>query len=913
MIHYLRALVARLRGLFGDRRADREIDDEIKAHLRLLTERYVRQGMTEAEAARAARCQFGNVTLLKEVNLEMRIIRLIDTVVQDVRYGLRMLLKNPGFTFIAALTLALGIGANTAIFNLIDATLLRMLPVREPERLALFGAGHVKGVSGGFPDGRTELFSYPFYRYVRRRNQVFSDVTAVMSLPSYVHGVVSGTGGDAEIIDARLVSGSYFSALGVNAIHGRAFTDADDQVSGGHPVAVANHAWWERRLGADPAAIGKTITIGSTVYTIIGVAPREFFGTEVGESPDIWIPLAMEEQIPPGWKGLNDNLFQSLYIIGRMKPGVSIEQANVEANLLFKQALREYAGLQPSPERLRDIHQASVELTPAGRGLSQLRFSFSKPLRALMAVVGLVLLIACANVANLLLVRGAARRKEFAVRFSLGAGRLRLIRQLGAESLLLAAIGGVLGVLIAWRGSRALVWMASTGPRPLPLDVAPNARVLCFTLLASLLSVVIFGMAPALRATRVEIGPALKDGRGDAAMTRSVLGKALVVSQVALSLLVLVAAGLFVRSLINLRNVDTGFDQRNVLLVQLMTNSVGYKKDDPLLANLYREVEEKVNAIPGVRATSFSLFSFNQGATTGPISVPGGALPLGGNPVILNNVVSPSFFTTMNLPLILGRVFGPQDTKTSPKVAVISEEMARRFFPNESPLGKRYRMGTSSEGDEIEVIGVVKDAKYRSLNEKAQPMAYYSYSQQNMNMYLGNFEVSFSGEPGAIAVAVRRAIKEVNGALPIFEVVKLSEQVDRSLVQQKLIARLSSLFGLLALLLAAVGIYGVISYSVIQRSREIGIRMALGAERRDVLRLVLGQGAKLALAGALIGLSASWALTRWVESMLFNVSATDPATFVIIALSLILVALSACYIPARRATKVDPLQALRHE
>src|SRR5262245_10622202 len=837
----------------------------------------------------------------------------MQTLWQDLRYGARMLRKKPGFTLIAALTLSLGIGANTAIFSLIDATLLRMLPVREPERLALFGTGESMGVAVGFPSMRTELFSYPFYRDLRRRNQVFSDVAAVHSLPNRVYGVVnaSGTEGEAEQIDARLVSGSYFPVLGVNAIHGRTFTDADDQVPGGHPVVVASHAWWERRLGADPAAVGKTITIGSIIYTLIGVTPREFFGTEVGESPDIWIPLAMEEQIPPGSKGLNDNLFQSLLLIGRLKPGVRIEQANVEANLLFKQWLQEHTGSQPSSERLQEIQQASVELTPAGRGLSQLRFFFSEPLRALMAVVALVLLIACANVANLLLARGATRRKEFAVRLALGAGRLRLIRQLGVESLLLAALGGALGVLIASWGSYGLVWMASTGPQPLPLDVTPNARILGFTLLASLLSAAIFGMAPALRATRFELNPALKDGRGDAAMTRSLLGKALVVAQVALSLLVLVGAGLFVRSLINLRNVDTGFNQRNVLLLQLATDSVGFKEDDPLLANLYREVEEKVNAIPGVRAASFSLFSFNQGAVTIPISVQGAASPISGNTVILNNMVGPDFFTAMNLPLILGRPFGPLDTKTSPKVAVISEEMARRFFPNESPLGKRYRWGTSGSGDEFEVIGVVKDAKYRSLNEGPQPMAYYPYSQQGM--YLGNLEVRFSGEPGVVAAAARRAVKEVNGALPIFEVATLSDQVDRSLVQQKLIARLSSLFGLLALLLASVGIYGVISYSVTQRTREIGVRMALGAERSDVLRLVLGQGAKLALIGALVGLGASWALTRWIEGLLFNVSPTDRMTFVIISLLLMAVALLACYIPARRATNVDPMVALRCE
>jgi predicted permease len=835
----------------------------------------------------------------------------MQTLWQDMRYSARMLWKRPGFTLIAALTLSLGIGANTAIFSLIDAVMLRMLPVREPERLALFGAGESQGITVSFPNGSTDLFSYPFYRDVRQRNQVFSDVAAIQSLPNNVYGIVSGAGSDPEMIGARLVSGSYFSVLGVEPVLGRTFTDADDQVPGGHPVAVASHAWWERRLGADPAAVGKTITIGSTVYTLIGVTPRDFFGTEVGESPDIWIPLAMEEQVPPGWKGRNNNLFQSLYLVARLKPGMRIEQAGVEANLIFKQALQEYAGSQPSLERARDIQQASIELTSAGRGLSQLRFQFSAPLQALMAVVGLVLLIACANVANLLLARGAARRKEFAVRLALGAGRLRLIRQLGAESLLLAALGGGLGVIMAWWGSQALVWMASTGPQQLTIDVAPDARILGFTLLVSLLSAIIFGTAPAIRATKIELNPALKDGRGDSAMTRSLLGKAIVVSQVALSLLVLVGAGLFVRSLINLRNVDTGFNQQNVILFQPASDSVGYKDDDPRLTDLYREVEEKVSEIPGVRAASFSLFSFNQGAWTNPITVQGGAAPLGGTPDVLNNVVGPGFFTAMNLPLILGRPFSPQDTKTSPKVAVISEELSRRFFPDASPLGKRFRMGRSGREEEIEVVGVVKDAKYRNLAEKPQPMAYYPYAQQNW--YLGNFEVSFSGEPGGIVSAVRQAIKDVNRNLPIAEVAMFSEQVDRSLVQQKMIARLSTIFGLLALLLAAIGLYGVISYSVAQRTREIGIRMALGAERRDVLRLVLGQGAKLAFIGVLAGLGAAWALTRWVESLLFGVSPTDRLTFVIIALLLLAVALLACYIPARRATKVDPMVALRYE
>jgi predicted permease len=834
-------------------------------------------------------------------------------MLQDLRYGFRMLLKHKGFTAVAVLSLALGIGANTAIFSLIDTVMLRALPVQEPERLVLFGNAESAGVTIGFPDSSQDLFSYPTYREVRQRNQVFSDVAAVHSFPSRVHGVVhaGGSTGELEQINAQMVSGTFFSVLGVNALFGRTLTSDDDVTPGGHPVVVASHSWWQRRFGGDPSVIGSTINIDKTAYTIVGVTPGEFFGTTVGDSPDIWVPLSMEEQLPPGWKGYNERMFQSLYLIGRLKNGVTTAQAGAEANLLFKQLLLEYSGPQPSAERLQDIQQARIELTPAGRGLSELRKEFSLPLKILMIVVGVVLLIACANIANLLMARATARQQEFTLRVALGASPLRIARQLLTESLLLALLGGAAGILLGSWGSSALVSMVSTGPQTLPLNVEPDMRVLAFTLIVSVVSAVVFGTAPAIRASRVELSASLKSNRSSSSvMTRSLLGRALLVSQVALSLLLLVGAGLFVRTLVNLQGVDTGFNQEHVLLFQIDSDSIGFKQDSNLV-KLYRDVEEKVSSIPGVRAASFSMFAFNQGGWTAPVSTRGDSSSARTEQRIRNNSVGPDFFGAMGLPLLAGRGFSALDTETSPKVAVISEAFAQKVFPGSSPLGKRFGLGGPEHSEEIEVIGVVKDAKYGDLMEEPKPMAYYPYTQ-SIN-FLSNFEVNFSGDAGAIVAETRRAIKEVNRDIPIVEAVRMSEHVGRSLVQQKLIARLSSFFGLLALLLACIGLFGIMSYSVAKRTNEIGIRMALGAARGDVLRLVMSDGLVPVLIGVAIGLPAAIASGRLITSLLFGLKPADPLTMCAATLLLLAVAAVAGYLPARKASRVDPMTALRCE
>jgi predicted permease len=834
----------------------------------------------------------------------------MNTLLQDLKYGLRMLLKNPGFTVVAVLTLALGIGANTAIFSLLNAVMLRELPVRNPGELVLLGAGRSGGSTEEFAS--TDLYSYGFYREMRQKNQVFSDVTALLSLLfRKMHGAVGGSP-NLEPMDVQLVSGTYFPLLGVKPILGRAFTEAADEPAGGHPVAVASYSWWHRRFGHDPGIVGQSVQLGSTVYTIIGVAPPEFFGTTVGQSPDLWIPLSMEKQVSPGWNGLDNREFQSLYIIARLKPGVSVEQAEANVNLLARESWQELAGPVPTKQQQQVLEHAHVQLTPTVRGLSRLRFEFSLPLQILMAVVGLVLLIACANIANLLLARAATRQREIAVRMAMGAGRGRLVRQMVTESLLVALFGGALGVLFASWASGALLGMVSAGPELVPLDVTPDTRVLLFTLAVSLVAALLFGTVPALRATRIDLTPALKEGRGTVGAARSgPLAKALIVSQVALSLVLLIGAGLFLRTLVKLANVDTGFNKENVLLFGIDPPSVGYKEDTRLV-NLYQQIEQRVSAEPGVRAASISFFTFNQGEWTDPVSILGRPPTPENDMSATYNVVGPAYFSALGIPLLVGREFGEQDTEKSPKVAVINQTMAQWYFPGGSPIGKRFGLGGDPKhSNDIEVVGVVRDTKHESLRERPFPEAYLPYSQRIG--YYFDLEVRYSGDPKAIIAEVRHAVGEVDHSLPVTYQNSLAEQVDRSIASQALIARLSAFFGLLAVFLACIGIYGLMAYAVTRRTNEIGVRMALGAGRAKVLWLVMRESLVLVGFGLIIGLPVALAAEQLISKILFGVKPADPVSVAGATMLLLMFALLAGYLPARKASRVDPMVALRYE
>jgi predicted permease len=840
----------------------------------------------------------------------------MSSIWMDLRFGLRGMLRSSGLTAVAVLSLALGIGANTAIFSFVNALILKMLPVENPKALVWFGPGDAEGNSGGFPDGDMNLFSYLMYRDIAGRNQVFSGVAAVCSWQIGLNGRVEPSG-HLEPMKAQLVSGTYFNVLGVDPILGRTLTDADDQVLGGHPVAVISYGWWTTRFARDPGVVGKALKIGDTLYTIVGVAPRGFFGATVGDSPDMWIPLEMMDAISRGPHKLNDKFYEALDIFARLKPGVSVAEANAGVNTTLKALLHEYAGTQPSREHLTDIQKAHIGLRPAATGKSLLRYEFADPLWTLMAIVGIVLLVACANIANLLLARGSMRQREIAVRMALGAGRGRLLRQLLTESLLLAAVGGAMGVVFASWVNRFLLEMASGGPEIVPLDVALDGRVLGFTIFLSLLTAILFGVAPALRAGRIAPTAALTAGRSGApGQRRSLLGKAIIVAQVSLSLVLLIGAGLFIRSIINLVNVNAGFNRQNVLLLNLDVHATGYT-DEPRLAGLYRQITERVNAVPGVEASSFSIFTFNHGAWNESAwpEHPTAATKEGVNGSY--NAVGPGYFAALGLPILEGRGIGEQDTATSPKVAVINETMARKLFPRGPAVGKRFGMGDSTDPKDIEVIGVVRDAKYLSLSERPQALAYYPYTQYRpewgIGLYLSHFNVRCSGDPKFVASAIRQTIAEINTNLPIVTVETLAERVADSVVYPRLVAELSGFFGILAVLLACIGIYGLMSFAVNRRTNEIGIRMALGAAQTDVVRMVMREVVALVAIGLAIGVPAALASDRWAASLLFGLKPSDPLTLAGATVLLLSVAVLAGYLPARRAAKVDPMVALRYE
>jgi predicted permease len=664
--------------------------------------------------------------------------------------------------------------------------------------------------------------------------------------------------------------------------------------------------------------LGKLIRIESHDYTLVGVAKPGFNGFTVGQSPDLWIPLSMEKAFSrPGWNGLGDKFFQSLYLFGRLTPGVAAARASAETNLLFKQIVRSYLGPQPSRKHLDDITHASIQLTPGGRGVSPLSFAFSLPLKILMAIVALVLLIACANIANMLLARGVVRTREVAVRMAVGASRRRIVFQLLTESALLAFLGAAAGVALAWEASAALLNMATPGPDPAPLNLAPDLRVLGFTLGVTVLTSLLFGALPAFRAAGLEFTPALKDGGGSSSVsTRSALARSLIVGQVALSVLLLVVACLFVRSLIHLSDVDTGFDKHSVLVFSLdsSTANLPHGSDEIRAVRLQEEIEGRVKNIPGVRSDSFAFFAFNDGGWSDQVLFQGiPRTPANGEGVSFN-ITGNGFFSTMGIPLMEGRTFNAQDTQNSPKVAVINETLARRFFPNSSPIGRRFAVGeTPDHPGEIEVIGVVKNAKYYTLGEGSLMEAYFPCTQNPG--FFGNFLVRYApgANQGEIISWVRRSITETNPNILVDTVSSLEEKVDRSIARQSLIAQLSSFFGILAVFLACIGIYGLLSYSVARRTSELGIRLALGAQSHTLLWMILRECILLLVLGLALGIPIALSSTGILKSLLYQLSPLDPAAITIAICAVACMTLAAAWLPARRAATIDPSQALRTE
>jgi len=838
---------------------------------------------------------------------------MFDSLWKDLRYSWRGLLKRPAFTAVALIILALGIGANTAIFTLINAVVLKPLPVTNPEELVLFNDTPSEGTrtsDGDLRPGEWDLFSYASYKYFREHDSSFQELSAFRSGESRVSiRRPEAQGEAAQQASAHLVSGNYFAVLGVNAMQGRVLTNDDDSPAA-QPAAVISNAYWKQKLNGDAQVVGRSMLLNGAAFTIVGVMPPEFFGTRVRRSPDYWLPLAFQPQVEMRKSNLDNKTVYWLNLIGRLKPGVQLQQAQASVNTRLQQFLTEESGSQLSDERRQAIQGSYVTLAPGDRGLSGLRTFYSQALRMLMVIVGLVLLIACANVGNLLLSRAASRQAEISLRQALGASRWRLMRQLLTESLLLAVIGGVAGILIAqWGVSLLVARLAATSP----LDVKPDAKVLLFTLGISILSGVLFGIAPAIRATRTDLTSALKEKSARGRKSRFNLGSALVVAQVAVSLVLLVGAGLFARSLIKLQQEDLGFNRDNVLLASVSTRLAGYKPDE--LSAVYRQLYDRLSAIPNVRSATLASYSPMAGTQTNSSITVRGYTPNDNENMNVDDIlVGPRFAETLGVPLLMGREIGLQDTPASARVAVVNQAFAQAYFPNQNPLGRRLTFEEDSDKNDFEIVGVIGDAKYDNAKEKADKTIFRPILQvQDQQTFANVFELRTVGDPLNLAAEVRAAITQVNDKLPILNITSLRVQTDDSLRQERLIAQLVSFFGLLGLLLSCVGLYGIMAHAVVRRTNEIGIRMALGAERRNITWMVLKESLLLVAIGLAVGLPASWGAAQLISNQLFGLRPSDPLTLLTAVVLLTLVAAIAGYLPARRASRVDPLTALRYE
>ena len=877
-------------------------------------------GLSEAEARRAARVGFGGVEQAKEECRDARGVAFLQNLARDFRYGWRVLLKTPLFTAVAILSLAIGIGANTAIFSLVDTVLLRMLPVRSPEKLAIlkWSANEQPGAlyfyaNSSRKDGQgrfqINVFSWDVFAEVRGHSRTLSDAFGF----SQVGQLNVTANGEPQVAGGLLVTGNDFSGLGVHALLGRPIV-ADDDTVDGVPAAVVSYRFWERTFGLDRAAIGKTIYIDRQPSVVVGVTPREFFGVSAGgfvATPEVDVTLPIRFRDRFGWGSRTPTPFFApdrfwIQMMGRVKPASDERAVRAELTAILTANMPEAILRNPLTGAVR------IEFEAGSQGLDYLRQRYRQPLLILMTVVGLTLLMACANLAGLLMARATARRKEITLRLALGAGRWRLVWQLLVEGALLSLAGAAAGLLLAFWGVDALLAMVSSGPGAILLQVRPDARILGFTAAISLLTTLLFGLAPALRATRLNLAQGMKEDtpleRGN---RRFGPVRTLVTAQIAVALLLLAGATLFTRSLANLRAIPLGFDPKNLVLFGLAPGRSGY--DEVRGNQLYERVLERLNRMPRVIGASLSadtpISGFGDG---GAIQVEGGDSKKAAGTMI--NDIGPNFFDVMRIPLVLGRAIDQRDLGSASKVAVINETCARRYFGAGSPIGKRFRWRGGPDW-EIQVVGVVGDAKYHQLRGDPPPTVYVPYTQSQRGGWLqqADFEVRAAGDPAAIVAAIRAAVREVDRTLPLVDVKTMEGQIDEALAQERLFASLVTMFGAITLLLACVGLYGLVSYSVASRTREIGVRMALGAGRLGVLRMILGQVAVTTAAGLAMGVPATLALTRIVESQLYGVKADDPLSILAAAAGVAAVALLAAFFPARRAMRIDPVRALRYE
>jgi predicted permease len=906
---WLYTIPLRLRSLLRWAQVDHELDDELRDHLERKTEEYIAEGMALEEAQREARLDLGGIEQTKEKCRDARRVNWIEDFVQDLRFGLRVLRKSPGFTAAVVLTLALGIGATTAIFTLVDAVMLKSLPVANPKQLYRLGDNNGCCVTSGTQDnGSFVLYSYHLYENLRDHTPEFSELAAFE--PSMSDLSVRRNGSAAEPYKGEFVSGNYFNTFGIRAFTGRLLAPADDLASA-PCVAVMNYHSWQGRFGLDPSVIGSTLNINGVQCAIAGVTPPGFYGDTLrSDPPDFWLPLVDD---PEKWRRPNAAV-EWLYLVGRLKSGFAPEPAQARLTVELQEWLSSHREVIPERDR-KDIAQQHVHLTPAGHGVEKLKTDYETGLHLLVTLSALLLLIACANIANLLLARGSANRSQMAVRLALGAPRHRLIRQMLTESVILALMGGAAGLYVAYAGTRSILHLAFRGASYVPIDARPSPAVLGFSILLSLMTGIVFGILPAWTASQSDPLDALRGAGRSTGDRSSVLQKPLVVAQVAFSIVLLIGAGLVTQSLRNLEYQHFGFVTEGRLIVKVSPELSGYTPDK--LDGLYQRLEEALPQIPGVLSASLSWYSPLAGDNANERVFIQGKPPDYRWTAPSWDRVGPHYFETLGTHLLQGRAIDERDIPGAQNVAVINETFALRFFLNENPIGQHLGMWGASHSGDYEIVGIVEDAKYQDTRGPAYATLFLPLLQaapgDPVRGWVGAIEMHTAGKPENLEPAVRKALADVDPNLTVLNIMSFGEQVARNFNQERLIARLTELFGALALILACVGLYGVTAYGVARRTNEIGVRMALGADRGNVLGLVLRAAlAQLGL-GLAIGIPAALAGGQLLAHQLYGVKSYDPWVLGAAALVLTACAIFAALIPARRASRVDPMIALRYE
>lgn len=916
MAIWIRVFTAKVRALFGQRRSNRELDDEIQLHIQMLKDRFISQGMHPRDAEAAAQRQFGNATLLKEHQLEQRTFSIYATLMRDLRFGLRQLQRNPTLTCVAIASLALGIGANTAIFAAAKHVLFDTLPVSQPHELRMLT--WVSGLEQPVPPvwgdvGPNEAggltgngFSYPVLEELRKRTE------AVQSLIAFKDAPINATiDGHAQMINGELISGNAFQSLGVKAELGRTLSANDDLAPGSGPVVVISDGFWTQQFARSPSVLGKAISLNGVPVTIVGVSSGRFAGLQMGTPMQIFVPLTMQPLILPRAQNGSISLLDNpqswwVQILARLRQDVPEIRAEAELDAVLRQAA------MPALRHTDDLDRFHLQFQPGERGLDYLRGAYAQPSYVLLALSGLVLLLACLNLANLLLARSATRKRELSTRMALGASRGSILRQLLTESLLLSGFGGAAGLLLGYLGRNIVLRLLTNSSQMEQIQVQFDWRVLLFTLAISLATGILFGLAPAWQATRIAAHEGLKESGGATANRHRLwVDKALVIAQIAISATLLIGAGLFVHTLVNLNRIPLGFESNHILLFRLNLPRARYS--DAQMTTFFQHLEEKLASLPGVRSVTVSDIGIigdgHSGSTFRALGQQQEMAPVR----VQVNGVGADFFQTLGITILQGRAFNRHDSAASPKVAVVNRALAEKFFPNQNPIGKTFETDPEDVKGPIQIVGVAADTRYANLRSNTPPTFYVPYVQQVNGPGRMMIELRTIADPGSVLVETRAALESLDRDLPMIDVRTMKEQVGSTLANERALAQLAGGFSILALMLASIGIYGIMAYAVNTRTMEIGLRIALGAQPKQVLSRVLREAFWLTSAGIVLGLVAALWLTRIIRVMLYGIGSTDTLTVASTALLLISVALVAAFAPARRAAKIDPIRTLRHD